>query len=255
MKELGRALVSEVLKLRRTLALWLVVLIPVPIPLLYLVNYALRGQQILGPMGVNPWLWMTQNVFILWVVLMQPLFVALEMALLGGVEHAEKSWRHLFALPVPRWSLYVAKLLVGLALVGVTLLVLLGWDLLAGLTLRTINPGIGFETAVPWERIATFALRIYLASFMMVALQLWISVRWPSFALSLGVGIVAAFLGLIASNTELWRIYPWSWPMGAFRGFLEGQGEPSSLPVVAGVIGGALVTFVGGWEFTRHDVA
>ena len=57
---LGRALAAEALKLKRTLALRLAFIIPPVIPLLYLVNYWQRGQFILGPIDVNPWLWMTQ---------------------------------------------------------------------------------------------------------------------------------------------------------------------------------------------------
>ncbi|HHH81941.1 MAG TPA: hypothetical protein ENL35_03015, partial [Chloroflexi bacterium] len=205
---LGRALAAEALKLKRTLALRLAFIIPPVIPLLYLVNYWQRGQFILGPIDVNPWLWMTQKVFILWTLFLLPLFIALETAFLGGPEHSSGAWKHLFALPIPRWAIYDAKLLVAKALIAVSTLVLCTSDIVMGLILRTFKPGIGFEAPIPWGRLGAYALRVYLASCLMITIHTWIALRWSNFALALGVGIGATFAGLISTNTRLRGLYP-----------------------------------------------
>jgi hypothetical protein len=250
---MSRAITAETMKLRRTHALWLTLVIPPVIPLLYLVNYWQRGEFILGPLDVNPWLWMTQNIFILWTLFLLPLFIALETALLGNLEHGPDSWKHLFALPIPRLAIYGAKLFVALALIATSVLVLCSSDIVVGLLLRAVKPGIGFESPIPFSRIGTYALRVYLASCLIIAIQTWIALRWSNFTLALGVGIGATFLGLIATNTILRNVYPWSLPAAAFDGFI-GNGESSVLPVALGILGCIVVSALGAWDMTRQDV-
>ena len=45
------------------------------------------------------WLMFARASSVLWVFLMLPLFVTLESALLAGLEHGERQWKHLLALP------------------------------------------------------------------------------------------------------------------------------------------------------------
>jgi hypothetical protein len=88
------ALEAEALKIRRTLAFWLAIAVPVAIVLLYFILYSRpAGANLLR--GRDAWLWMTQNVLILWSLIMLPLFVALETALLAGLEHRTDNWKHL----------------------------------------------------------------------------------------------------------------------------------------------------------------
>jgi hypothetical protein len=250
---MSHALYAETMKLRRTLALWLTLIIPPVIPLLYLVNYWQRGEFILGPLDVNPWLWMTQNIYILWTLFLLPLFIALETALLGNLEYSAGTWKHLFTLPIPRWTIYIAKLFIALALIAASILVLCASDILVGLLLRNVKPGIGFEAPIPWNRIGIYAIRIYLASCLVVAIQTWIALRWSNFTLALGVGIGATFLGLIAANTILRNVYPWSLPAAAFDGFI-GNGDSSILPITLGLLGCIVVSALGAWDMTRQDV-
>jgi hypothetical protein len=63
---------------------------------------------------------MVNPVLFLWCLLGLPHLVALETALLAGSEHRENTWKHLFALPIPRWTICAAKLLVGSGLVGLS---------------------------------------------------------------------------------------------------------------------------------------
>src|SRR5574340_188865 len=117
MTALVRALSAELLKLKRTLALWLAFALPAVIVFLFFLNYFQRGEFLIRE-DADSWKWLAQNVLILWSMLFLPLFTALETALLSGLEHSEKNWKHLFALPIPRWTIYTAKLLAGLGLLG-----------------------------------------------------------------------------------------------------------------------------------------
>ena len=68
------------------------------------------------PAGFKLWDAVFQNSLSVWAIFMLPLLITLETALLAGVEHTEKQWKHLLALPVPRYTVYLAKLLTALLL-------------------------------------------------------------------------------------------------------------------------------------------
>jgi hypothetical protein len=211
MAALLRAFQAEILKVRRTLAFWSAVVVPVAIVLLYFIIYSRpAGANLLR--GRDAWLWMTQNVLILWSLIMLPLFVALETALLAGLEHRASGWKHLFALPVPRWSIYAAKALMGTGLIGLAMVSLLGWIFLVGKGINLLNPGIGFEKPFPLISVGGLVAAVYLASWFIIAIHTWIAVRWHSFVVPIGVGIVTVFVTLVVTQTRLWWLFPWALP-------------------------------------------
>ena len=120
MTTLGHMIWAELLKLKRTLALWLVGLAPLTLVLLFVL--------IIGASGMSPgeagWGMIGRQAVGMWAFFMLPLFIALETALLNGIDHKEHAWKRLYTLPIPRWTVYAAKLLIALVLVGVSSLLL-----------------------------------------------------------------------------------------------------------------------------------
>lgn len=262
MTTLIRALSAETLKLKRTLALWLVVAAPLAVVLLFFLNYARPAGAYLIPSWANTWMWMTQNTLIMWSLVMLPLFVALETALLGGLEHNNGGWKHLFALAIPRWAVYSAKLVVGISLIGLGMLSLFGWIYLAGIGINMVNPGIGFEQDFPFLNVLGLIAATYFASWFIIAIHIWIAMRWRSFVVAMGFGIVAVFITLLVSQTSLWRLFPWALP-GNVENILYSwiTGVESPYPVQLAWLGiglsllGCLVAGVlGGVDVLRRDV-
>jgi len=260
-ESLRRALSAESLKLRRTLALRLALALPAVPCALQLLNYLQRGETLL-PEGVNPWAWLAQNVLIIWSVFLLPLFVALETSLLSGIEQASQGFKHLHALPVPRWSIQAAKLLTAFGLMGVATVCLWAYTLAAGGALRLLKPGLGFDQPIPWWQILLTALLAYAASWFMLAVHVFISLRWPGLVLNVGVALGALFVSFAVTNTSLWRVWPWSLPAVAqslgSRQFLDLGGSMGGaslwLPVSCGVIGGLLVALLGGRFLSRCEL-
>jgi hypothetical protein len=183
---------------------------------------------------------------------MLPLFITLEMALLSELESSEKHWKHLFALPIPRAALYLAKLLVGAGLIALSTLVLWGGLLLAGYSLRWLKPGTGFEFSIPWVETLQTAFLIYLAAWLIMAFHTWISLRWRSFTLSVGVGMIATVIGVfITVGAERWAsFYPWMLPSMAM-----GSDDRIVLQVLLfGILGGIVAAIAGCWDMIRQDV-
>jgi hypothetical protein len=251
MTMLGRVLIAESLKIKRTLALAMVVLAPAFVVILqFLVTYSTADR--IAETGRDYWPMLVQNSVMMWALLLLPLFIGLETALLAGLEHGEKNWKSLLALPVPRWTIYLGKLLVAVALLGAAHAVLAGGTLVSGATLHAWRPSLPL-TVAPWSPLIAPILRMTVACLLGVAVQHWVSLRWQSFTAAMAFGVFAMFVGFVAAGSGDWgpRI-PWSMPIYVLRG-----ADPTIRSVVpaVGLAGAALVTALGCWEFSRREIS
>jgi hypothetical protein len=250
--DLGAALAAESLKLRRTLALRLAFLAPLLIVFLESLLFYQRGEKLVTS-GTDMWSLFTKNNLVLWGLLMAPLFVTLQTALLADLEHRHRNWEHLLALPLSRVAIYGAKQAMALALIGLSTPVIWVGIMLAGLGLRMLRPGIGFEAPVPLWPILRFALLSYFCSWLIIALHTWIAIRWPGFVKALGVGVAATVVGVVVVQSEHALYYPWTLPAAVTRAaILDGRLHYAAM--VVGSVGGALIATLGCLDFRRRDL-
>jgi ABC-2 type transport system permease protein len=207
---------------------------------------------------------MLDLVLFLWCLVALPPFVSLETALLAGLEHRENTWKHLFALPIPRWTIYAPKLLVGFALVCVSSLVLALGTGLQGLVLLEVRPDLGLTWPVPWGLILLRSFAFVPTVLLMLAVQTWVAVRWRSFTVAMGLGIGSTIVGImllrslknVASTPQapfLASLFPWSLPYVVLA--RQATADLRETAFIAGLLGGLLVAAVGCWEVVRRDVA
>jgi hypothetical protein len=263
MKYLVRALHAELLKTKRTLAFWLALIAPaVIVGLQALIIYDGREIYLAKADQYEAWLEYGGQTLLFWGLLMLPLFITLETALVAQWEHRGQQWKHLFALPVPRGALYVAKQLAGMFLVGLSCLFLVALIVLSGWGMRLLIPGLGFEKAVPWLDYLRFAGIMFLGAWLMISLQTWVAQRWSSFAVASAVGIALTIIGVVAIQSDKWGpYYPSTLPVIVANGFVDSlsslNGLTTGLPfkeLAFGIFGGVLAALVGGWEMVRRDV-
>lgn len=125
---------------------------------------------------------------------------------------------------------------------------------MAGLALRGLRPGLGFEAPVPLGSFLACAGGIFAASGLVLAIHTWMSLRFRSFAPVLALGILATVvtIALNSGEAEIWPWFPWSLPFRAAHDFGEAFREPALLAV--GALGGLAAAFLGGREMIRRDV-
>ncbi len=251
MKTIRRALRAEWLKSRRTLGTWLVFLAPLVLGFLELVAGYQYGERMYRDPD-EAWLILADHTLMMWFLLLLPLFVTLQMGLLGALEHNNKTWKQLYALPLPRWGVYAAKQIIGLVQIGVSTVLLVGVIYLVGQFIHTGNPELGFANPIPWSRIICEALLGYLASWLIIAIHLWVSLHFSSFVFAMSSGIAATVAGILVISSEKAQYYPWTMP--GLAGMNYAQGDPYLVPVILGLAGGILVSLLGGWETARNDV-
>lgn len=248
-----RACSAEWMKLRHTLAAWLVLIAPLVIVFLAVMQFSVAKFH--GPGDTPPeqiWQGYCNGMFTLWTFLMLPLYVCLQASLLAQLEHGNHQWKHLLALPVPRWSHYLAKCTVLLVMVLVSTLVLFVLTPLGGFVVMKLAPTYGLAGPAPWGWLFVRAMASLAAAGMMMALQIWVALRWRSFTVSIGVGIactVTAFLTGQSARFGPW--FPWSMPSQVFAG----EGAHMQQVAVAGIIGCAVLLIAGAWDFSRREYA
>jgi len=252
MNALSRALSAEALKLKGTLALWMCLIAPGVVVALYVlqISFAKLPASTALPDPVQAWTMYSKSVLGLWAFLMLPLFVTLEAALLAGLEHGDRNWKHLLALPLPRSAHYLAKLLALAGLVGLGFLALVALIPLGGLVLPVLKPAFGIAGPPPWGYLFLSIGQCFLASLLVVALQCWVAVRWQSFTVAVSVGMSATVMGFLIGQSERFgHWYPWSMPVQV----LAGKGQWTEFVMVAGVFGFVVAGALALLDFRRRE--
>lgn len=251
MNDLIAALWAERLKLKRTLALWLAFIAPLSIVALQALVITQRLDMYIHAEG-NPWIGLADSILPYWTWMALPLFIGLQAALVAGVEHRNEQWKHLYALPLSRAALYLAKQGAVMVLIGLSALALPIFILLAGLGLHLLEPALGFSTDIPWGRLALFSASMYGASWLAISIHTWIGQRWPSFVVSITVAVAGSLAALLLSDSLLGSILPWNLPRLACENFATAEvGWPA---LIGGVVLGVAFAAWGCRDVTRRDV-
>ncbi len=251
MTNLNRALRAEILKLNRTLALAMIFVAPLAVN--FLAWLVIMRTDIKNP---EPWKSLANNTLFVWGILMMPLFTTLETALISGLDHGASAWKHLYALPIPRWTIYAAKQIITMVLIGASMCVMCIGIWLTGTVTHTLGlkPNLDFGAPFPWSTVLTATLIGFLASWLIISIHVWVSMRWSSFTISLGVGIVAVVGAFVAVNSDQWRpLYPWSLSAETFFQVLQ-QNSIATTSILIGLIGGIVVALIGMWHISQRDV-
>ncbi|MEZ4519042.1 MAG: ABC transporter permease [Chloroflexota bacterium] len=143
MNQLIQAIRSEQLKQKRTLALRLAFIAPLAIIVLQFYLLYQNGLTYLEG-DQSPWVYWTRQTLQFWALLMAPLFITLETALVAQLDHKQQCWKQLFVLPISRWAIYGAKIIASLAFLALSTLTLLAGILVGG-SICPLKAGFGIQ--------------------------------------------------------------------------------------------------------------
>jgi ABC-2 type transport system permease protein len=255
MKALPRVLSAEILKLKRTNALRMVIIAPLAV--IALVTFLVGNvTTLILNQRIELWQSLTRITLIFWSILMMPLYVTLETALVAGVDHAENHWKILITRPVPRWTFYTVKLFVVGAMTLLSMAILVCGLVAAGLILPKLQHDLHFATVIPIRQIIQKASEVFGLAFLLLAIQHWVSLRWRSFTVSVSFGIVGMVVGYgmlftARGGSPGFAIYcPWSFPMMAL---VNPPANVTPLLWISLALGVAW-SVAGCWDFSRRDV-
>ncbi|HKR59630.1 MAG TPA: ABC transporter permease [Pyrinomonadaceae bacterium] len=244
-----RVLSTEILKLKRTLALWMILVSPLLVVLLEFVIIA-KGTRVSIPAGKDVWPVMVKQAVEVWTLLMMPMFLTLETSLLAGLEHTGNSWKSLLALPAPRWTIYVSKLMVTICMLWVAHAVLVGGIVGSGALLKFIYPNLNLGS-MPLQPFVAPMVRVSVSALLAVAIQHWVSLRWHSYPVAIGFGMSVMLIGIFTVQSKaIGSWFPWSLPIHAVLDGATGQNRI----IVTAVAGAVVAAMLGCWQFVRREI-
>lgn len=236
------ALAVEAFKLRRSLALLLAAVAPVLITIFVFFNLTRYGKSMPWPMAL-------QSSAGIWAFFMLPMCVTALTTLLAHTEHGPRAWEHLRALPLPRWHLYAAKAMCTLAVVaGMSLLLAVLSPLaivLAGLA-KPAAIASGAPDVIAWLWLLG---RIFLAAWLLIAVQLWVALRYASFVPALALGIGGTFFAVVATSAKAGMAMPWQLPVNQ----LASNPDRADATLVLGCVGGLILFALMLWRMSRQE--
>ncbi len=252
MRVFVRCLGAEMLKLKRSSVWLLSLLAPYVVTLFFALFAYFDGERFLS--NESAWTWLGDSSFVFFSLIVLPMWAALVTAQVAAIEHRAQSFKHLFALPVKRSTLYQAKQSLCWLLAGGVFLWQVGAIVLAGFLLRWGRPGLGFESPVPWSRFLAFAGGGFLASLFLVAIHTWLALDRRDLVTPIATGFLATVsaLALAGLDADLVVYHPWAYASEVVGALVSGE---AAWPwMAAGAVGGALFAVVAGWSFVRRDV-
>lgn len=229
MPRFATALAVEAHKLRRSLALLLAAVAPLLIAVFLFFNLVRVGK----PM---PWQMSLQSCAAIWAFFMLPMSVTALTALVAHTEHGPRAWDHLRALPLPRWHLYAAKALCVLGVVAAMSLWLAMLSLLAVALAGALEPAVAATGPLDVAAYLQLLGRVFLSAWLLVAVQLWIALRYASFVPALAVGIGGTFFAVVATSAKIGAVLPWQIPVNQ----LASDPARAQLALALGAIGGCI---------------
>ena len=220
----------EFLKLHRSLALLLCAAAPTFVALISLLMLLDRDRS-------GPWSIFVASASALWAYFMLPMSVTALTVLVAQIEHGPRAWNQMLALPVPRWRLLSAKLVVVLSLVAAMSLALYGLIFAVGALGEAIKPGPQLEGPPGWGDAAELLATMFAGALLMIAVQMWAALRFRSFVPPLVLGIGGTFAAVAATSAKQGMYVPWLIPVNA----LATSPERAQMATLFGFVGGLVV--------------
>ncbi|MDY8025014.1 ABC transporter permease [Paenibacillus polymyxa] len=235
-----RALTADLLKARRKGIWFLVFLGPLGLVAMQGLNFGLRYDYLIPRYKGRLWEGLMDNIAI-FVPLALVLGATMVASMLANVEHSSNSWKQLLALPISKFSVYMAKLMLAIGMLCVSCLLLTVGTWALGMML-----GFGGEPAPVGEllRLGFWPLG---GTLPMLVLLLWLTVTFHNQALPVTLGITLGIGSLFASQLSEW--FPLAWPQFAW------VAPQAWMFASVGCGTGMLLSLLTAAHFSRKDVA
>ena len=219
-----RFLLTEILKLRRSLVL----LLCLTVPFCVAVICVLIGLKTKGPVPLDRY-WQTGAAF--WALAMLPMSITALSVLMAQMEHGPRTWDHLLAIPGARRRIFLAKAVIMLLLVAAMTLLVGAMLVGGGELLSALKP---LATELDRRALASTLGRMFLASGLMCVIQLWTALAFRSFVPPLLLGIMGTFVSVAAAAAREGAYFPWLMPLH----ILSTEPEMQRIALEIGAFGG-----------------
>lgn len=197
---------------------------------------------------INEWYIALFSMNLTYALLFLPLITGVFASLICRYEHQSGGWKQLLALPVTRGEVFVAKYVL-------IVLLVMAMQILYLCSVFTVGMIKGYADPFPMEIVWKSIVGGWVATLPLVALQLWMSIMFKSFAAPFAVNVVFTLPSIFAINSErIGPYYPWAQPFSMM--YIGGSTDDvffvpwEQLLTVVG--GGFILFFLGGYYYFQR---
>lgn len=196
----------------------------------------------------NEWYLPVVSMNFTYALLFLPLITGVLASTICRYEHQAGGWKQLLTMPVTRGKVFISKYIILLILVLFIQLLYLGAIYTVGIVKDFTDP---FPLEIIWKSI----IGGWVATFPLVALQLWMSILFKSFAAPFTVNVIFTLPAILAVNSERFGpFYPWAQPFSMMYIFGEAD-DVFFIPweQLLTVVGGSFILFfLGGYIYFQR---
>ncbi len=259
MHSFRRSLEAEILKGRNSFAFWLAWIGTTCILLAFFLILWASPEKGMSAAG-NPWKHLVDFYYAGTDFMLLPLFVIIIASLVTHLEHRGNMWKHLYVLGVSRWHLYTSKLVFIILLFACAHAYFITGMLLSGVVLGILQPSRGLLSHLPdMGQVFSLAFKTILSVLGLLAIQYWISMRFKSFIVPLGTGVIGFVMATILIESEpVVQWIPYAYPL-LYTQVYRGQYAVAHWGILSEIelyslLYFALFTVSGYWHTRQMDV-
>lgn len=152
-------------------------------------------------------------------IFLVPMFTIYVAFSVNDMEHKSDMWKSVFALPLPKTSIYIGKYLFAICLLLITMF---GFYLLSTIALHLlslVNPNKFFYSKYQYgdRDLVFYFTKFFVSSLGILSLQMTFSFLWKDFFKPMGIGLLGVIFGSIwaAKKPESADFFPYSQPVKA----------------------------------------
>lgn len=215
---------AEHYKIKRNLGVLLIFLFPLFITIfvdLYLVyKYTYVFQY-----AYNPWTTILGRYIFSFYSFLYPLVIAIFCYSYCDVEYKQNNIKQLFTLPIIKFKIYLAKAVLIIEVILISVLIAYFLFMLSGYIMSHIMPEYNFQNYDNRLIIATFFFKVFTASVAIAFVQFFLSLIFKNFTIPVGVACFSVIFILIAYRWKYIDFIPYSAIYKGTSAFFQGSTE------------------------------
>lgn len=221
---------SEFYKTRKTLGFWGSIILPLAITLLAFVAIYTKSDKFVRMPPMMLWVQFSMISLGSMGTLLLPIYTIFVAYSVNNVEHKADTWKTLFSLPIPRWTVYGAKYFYAFFLLFICMALFTLLNIGFGNLLSVLKPELKFNEYHMEKELAQVFFKLLLSALGILSIQFLFSLLWADFLKPMGLGFVATVVGVIlATNGWVYAyLFPYSHPMAAMKSMIKEQHGPAS---------------------------
>ena len=194
---------TELIKIKNSFTLWLIVIGSAFIPVFFLLHHFYEWERYLPKPDENPWFEYFRKGFNGVHFILLPMLLALLIGLLLNIEHKSNTWKHIFVLPVSKTKIYFSKYLLLISLIILFYCLLLLFFFLGALILSLWKTEFNFLLFKPiylyhsvQSGIVGFVVKSFISILGITAIHFWLSYRLKNLFINIGIGLAGVVLSI-----------------------------------------------------------